>query len=137
MRRMLNATILSAMINLFFWTAVSVADDLSLKDEPVHDVVIGVYEYPPLYHTAAGSGNFSGILGETVRAICKAAKINCIFKRIPVARAYRYVETGETHALLTGKHAVACMKRYVEELGKPRCVPNPDVFGSGGSSQVR
>lgn len=87
---------------VLLWCAVSIttfADD----DLPLLDVHLGTFESPPLYYTST-KGNFSGALGETVKALCRESRLNCTITMFPVARAYHNIEVGETQVLLTGKY---------------------------------
>ena len=69
--------------------------------EPI-SVEIAVFEYPPLYHTSV-SGNFSGVIGETVKEICRESLLDCKFRMRPVSRAYLELENNIAQALITVK----------------------------------
>lgn len=64
---------------------------------------IGLYEYPPLYHTS-DQGEFSGTLGETLKHICITAGLSCQTQMYPIARAYKLTTTGQTDATLSARH---------------------------------
>lgn len=86
---------------LFLYAVSSMASEH--EKFPLLDVHLGTFESPPLYYTSV-KGNFSGPLGETVKALCRASRLNCKITIFPVARAYRNIEVGETQVLLTGKY---------------------------------
>lgn len=86
---------------LFLYTVSSMASEH--EKLALLDVHLGTFESPPLYYTSA-KGNFSGPLGETVKALCRASRLKCKITIFPVARAYRNIEVGETQVLLTGKY---------------------------------
>ncbi len=86
-----------------FFSFFSPAQANDLSQEPIIDVSFAVFEYPPLYHTAK-NGQFSGVLGETFKALCKAGRLNCTFTMYPVPRAYKNIQEAKNHALITGNH---------------------------------
>ena len=63
-------------------------------------VTILSFEFPPLLHSTV-SGGFSGTMGETVKALCKRAKLDCRFKVVPLKRAYRALRSGAADGLIT------------------------------------
>ena len=62
-------------------------------------IVFAAFESHPLFYFD-NERNFSGLLGAVVSAICCHGKIQCEFKKRPIARAYRDLETGQVDALL-------------------------------------
>ncbi|MCW9032944.1 MAG: hypothetical protein OQJ97_01900 [Rhodospirillales bacterium] len=88
-------------ISVFNFSSAVQANDLA--DAPIIDVSFAVFEYPPLYHTAK-NGQFSGVLGETFKALCKTGRLNCTFTMYPVPRAYKNIKEAKNHVLITGNH---------------------------------
>ncbi|MCP4275285.1 MAG: hypothetical protein GY779_02900, partial [Gammaproteobacteria bacterium] len=72
------------------------------SDYPL-EVNFAVFDYPPLYH-ATKDGGFSGILGETFKALCDRANLTCHFHMLPVSRAYKSLLVGHNQILISGKH---------------------------------
>ena len=58
------------------------------------------FPIPPLLHNTA-DGDFSGTLGETVKALCEAQNLACSFSVLPLARAYLQLRNGSGDALIT------------------------------------
>jgi len=92
-----------SLLAVFFLQFSANAAAHELADEPIIDVSFAVFEYPPLYHTAK-NGVFSGVLGETFKALCKAGRLKCTFTMYPVPRAYKNIQEAKNHILITGNH---------------------------------
>jgi len=98
---------------LVFWALICIASisaaadtnntPTQSRDKPRLEVGFAVFEYPPLYHSTA-DGDFSGILGETFKALCERGNLQCTFNMLPVARAYKSLMTGSNQILISGKH---------------------------------
>ena len=63
-------------------------------------VSIESFSFPPILH-ASESGEFSGTMGETVKALCKAGDMICNFTVVPLKRAYQHIKKGQSDALIT------------------------------------
>jgi hypothetical protein len=72
----------------------------TIEDGEVLSLNIAHFHIPPLMHTAI-DGSFSGTMGETVKILCKEAKLNCFFENKPLKRSYRALERGDLDALIT------------------------------------
>lgn len=70
------------------------------ESDSISEVRIASFSFPPLLHGTA-SGVFSGTMGETVKALCKAGQLNCQFSVLPLKRAYQDIKRGRVDALIT------------------------------------
>ena len=87
--------ILTAVICLF--TSVGA---FSAETGENRKVRIASFSFPPILHTAT-SGDFSGTMGETVKALCEKADLDCGFDVVPLKRAYKQLRNGSVDALIT------------------------------------
>lgn len=91
------------MHKLFFMVIIFFSNiSFGLAREPAdrHKLIIASFLFPPLLHSAQGK-SFSGTMGETVKYICKYAKISCEFEIVPLKRAYVELTRGHADALIT------------------------------------
>lgn len=65
-------------------------------------IVVSILSFPipPLLH-ATEDGEFSGTMGETVKALCVEQFLDCRFTVLPLARAYMRLKNGQDDALIT------------------------------------
>ncbi len=85
------------------WAAEASSEPTEIDREYQLVVNFAVFDYPPLYH-ATENGGFSGILGETFKALCNRANLDCHFHMLPVSRAYKSLLVGHNQVLISGKH---------------------------------
>lgn len=94
------ALILSFVVGLamllILTSPVAVASQIAKGDT----VTIVSFSFPPRLHTTA-SGEFSGTVGETVKMLCEAAKLDCNFRVVPLKRGYQQIQTGDADAIIT------------------------------------
>ncbi len=100
MRRIFVTLCLSIFALLADGATVEASSASMNADDERRPVTILSFEFPPLLHSTV-SGGFSGTMGETVKALCERAKLDCRFKVVPLKRAYRALRSGAADGLIT------------------------------------
>lgn len=95
-------------------TCILAAGPVSLISEPVAAEepkwhITGM-DYAPLVF-ANESSDFTGTVGETVKALCKAGELSCKFERMPLKRSMHLLANGQLDAsitIITGQPRPCC-----------------------------